>query len=274
MTKIVAIMGRKGGITKSTIAKTLAAGAARQGLRTVLVDADGQGNASSGVQVQPHDGFYDLILKDAEFADVLQRVPVSFTGDEKSELYLLSSFNAQRLVEKDDSTSARIYQRFQELRGWADVVIVDTSPGITEVHTGFYYTADYILLPTLCEMDSILSLSSTIAYLQEAEAAGEKGGYMVAEVLGIIPNRFDSKENVQTANVGYVRGRYDRDYPIFDPISDLTVWNQASQLRTSIYAFAGMGSWNEKRSANRAIREFKPILKAITDRLEVADVQK
>lgn len=264
-TTFVAIAGRKGGITKSTLAKNLAAGCALAGLRTVLVDADGQGNASSGVRVTPHDAFHSLIVGDLEFQDVLVRIPDEFTG-QALDLFLLSAFNGQQAVEKHPDASTLIYERFQELRGWADVVIVDTSPGITDVHTGFYFVSDFILLPTLCEMDSILSLDTMIDFLNRAKEAGAKDGLSVAQILGIVPNRFDKSQSVHKVNVGYIRGRYDRQYHIFDPITDLAVWVQAAQVRESIYRFAHTGTWGEKRKAQRAINELKPVLDVILKR--------
>jgi chromosome partitioning protein len=259
MSIVLSIMGRKGGITKTTIAKTLAAGAALRGYRTILVDADGQGNASSGVRVTPYDGFKQLIQDDAEWADVLRPVSDEFLGGE-GEMFVLPASNAQRLVESDPEAPASIIERFQEIRTFSDVVIVDTSPGINNIHVGLYYASDYVLLPTLCEFDSILSLGTTLEYLHNATASGVEAGYSVAGILGIIPNRFNASENVQKVNVGFVRGQYYDKYRVFNPIRDLTVWRQASQTQESIYSLSKTGSYRERRDATRAQKEFQPVL--------------
>lgn len=260
--------GRKGGLGKTLVAKTLAAGCARAGLRTVLVDADGQGNASQGTRIKPHDAFYELIISDAEFSDVLKPVSAVFHGE--GELWLLSAWSRQMQVEMNDNTPKLIYERFQELEGWADVVIVDTSPGITHVHAGFYYASDYIILPTLCDMPSISSLSSTFSYLAQAGEAGRAAGYPAAQVLGILPNCFSGKEKVQQVNLGIVIGKYGDANHIFNVMRNLTIWRQADQLRQSIYTLTDDADYQTRRQSRAASSEFQPVLDAVLNIAAVA----
>lgn len=263
-TQIIAVMGRKGGITKTTVAANLAAGCARAGLRTLLVDADGQANGCRIVGVDPAPGFFNLTLGDQEFSEVLRPVPMKFIG-QNADCFILPSDDSQRQVEQHPETAARIYERFQEIRGWADVVIVDTSPGITEVHAGFYFTADYLIAPTTLEALSISSLQSTMAYLDSAKERGVQAGYPAAKVLGILPNRFMASEKVEQSNVGFLRGRYEEDFKVFDAMRNLTVWKQAGQLRQSIYAYAPKDDYSARRQARAAANEFAPILKSVLD---------
>jgi chromosome partitioning protein len=261
-TQIIAVMGRKGGITKTTVAANLAAGCTRAGLRTVLVDADGQANACRMVGVEPAPGFFHLILGDQEFRAVLRPVPEKFIGA-AGECFILPSDDSQRQVEQHPETATRIYERFHELDGWADVVIVDTSPGITEVHAGFYYAADYLVMPTTLEALSLGSLQSTLAYLAEAQKRGATAGYPAAKILGILPNRFMASEKVEQSNVGFLKGRYGEKLPVFDAIRNLTVWKQAGQLKQSIYAYAPKDDYSAKRQARSAANEFAPVLTAV-----------
>jgi chromosome partitioning protein len=267
MTEIIALMGRKGGITKTTLAVNLAAGCARAGLKTLIVDADGQGNASSSVRVQPHDAFYELIINDAEFADVVVEVPKEFHGE--GPLYLLSASDLQRRVEAHEDTAQRIYDRFEELDGVFDVVIVDTSPGITSVHNGFYYRSSRVYLPTLCDFTSIKSLESTISYLTSARELAEQSGLNVAKIAGIVPNKFNGSEKVQHSNFGYLRGLYPNVHhiPVFDFVRDLTVWRQAIQFRLSIYNYAPADDYNARRQARVAASEIDPVLRSVLDLL-------
>jgi chromosome partitioning protein len=266
MTVIISVMGRKGGIGKSTIAKNLAAGAARAGLRTILVDADTQHNAYDGLGIDTpaYDGLRTLVQDDtAEWADLLLSVPASFTGMDCPAFHVLPTADGQIAIDEDPATPTRLYNRFQELTGYIDMVIVDTSPGITQVHAGLYYASTAVLLPALCDIDSALSPEKTIAYLEAARRAGEFAGYPPARILGIVPNALDPSELVQSVNSGFIKGRYHERYRVFEPLAKKTVWRQAAQLRKSMYALADDGEYAERKAARAALREFQPVMDAV-----------
>lgn len=266
--KIISLIGRKGGITKTTLADNLAAGAALRGLRVVLVDADGQANTCRLTGVKPEPGFYNLILGESEFADVLKPVKPAFLGG-AGELYVLPTDDSQRVVEQDKTAAALILERFEELNGWADLVLVDTSPGITEVHAAFYLASDYVLLPTTLDYLGITSLQSTMSYLASAAGIGAADGLKAADLLGIVPNCFAASEKVQQANVGYLRGKYESQCTVFSPLRSLTVWKQAAQMRQSIYAYRPEDDYNARRQSRIAANELQPVLDAVLSVCEV-----
>jgi cellulose biosynthesis protein BcsQ len=268
MTIIVSVLGRKGGIGKTTLAKNIGAAAALQGYKTVVIDADSQGNAASGMRVQPWDGFKALVLDDAEWDDVLTPVPTEFTGKPVDYLAVLPAFNQQLQVEKNDDAPPLIYSRMNELRGVMDVVVCDLPPGISNTHVGLYYASDYVILPTLLEIDSVKSLETTVGYLDSARVAGEQAGYNVAEVLGIVPNRFAASERVHQVNSGYVRGVWEKRFHVFQPMRDLAVWRRAAQFEMSIYALSEKGVYAERVEARKAIMELGEITSAIFSKIE------
>lgn len=273
MTTIVSVMGRKGGIGKSTIAKNLAAGAARAGLKTILIDADSQHNAYDGlgINMPAYDSLRTLIQDDTtEWSDLLLSVPSAFSGMETAAFYVLPTADGQIAIEEDKTTPTRLYNRIQELHDYIDVAIVDTSPGITQVHVGLYYASTALILPALCDIDSALSPEKTIGYLEDARRAGEFAGYPPARILGIAPNVLDIKETVQLANSGFIQGRYHERYHVFAPMLKKTVWKQAAQERKSIYAMAEDKDPSIRRAAKAAIRQFDPILQAVLDMAKAA----
>lgn len=268
MTTIVSVMGRKGGLGKTTIAKNLAAGAARAGLRVIGIDADTQHHFYDGlgINVPAYDGLKTLIEDDtAEWADLLLSVPASFTGMDCPAFHVLPTADGQRGIEEDKTTPTRMYYRLQELHDFIDLVIVDCGPGISQVIVGLYYASTAVILPALCDIDSALSPEKTIQYLKDAQAKGEFKGYPPARVLGIVPNALDITENVQVANEGFIRGRYHERYKVFPAMLKKTAWRQAAQNRMSIYAMTRSKDPAERRLARAALKEFQPIMNAVLD---------
>ena len=95
--KIVAVANQKGGVGKTTTAVNLSACLAEQGKRVLLVDADPQGNSTSGLGVKKEgDGksIYDVLINDVSMAEVIAEclchIPYLYQ-------HRPSTFNAQQL---------------------------------------------------------------------------------------------------------------------------------------------------------------------------------
>ncbi|QPC80619.1 ParA family protein [Phototrophicus methaneseepsis] len=267
-TKIFAWMGRKGGIGKTTGATTLASKLALQGFNTLLVDADGQGNASSTVGIEPYDGFASLVLEDVEWSDVLSLVPESFAGP-GLRFDILSAAELQSEVEHADYNlvTQAIYERFQELNGIYDVIVVDTSPSITAIHTAFYYTADYILLPTMNEDDSIGSLARSIAYISKAsaQASQQPGAPAVAQILGIVPQKISMRFLADRLMYRHLQQFYGAHYNVLPPVMRRAAWRSARTLTQSIWTA-------EVPGATAARGEFEPVARLVTSLLNPTQI--
>lgn len=266
MTVIVSVMGRKGGGTKTTIAKNLADECSRQGYSTILVDADSQGSASDGVSVTARDAFRALVLGEVDWNEALFPVPETFTGEARDNLWLVPSYDGQVDIETNADTPDLIYECFQLVRGGVDLVICDCSPALTNVHTGLFFASDYVIAPTTCEFDSVKAVGRTIAYLNGK--AAQRSQYRPAQVLGVVPNRFDSTQKVQQTNLAYLQKAYAR-FRVFDPIHDWAIWGKASNLKMSIHAMTRRKKYQERLDAQAAYDEFLPVAKAVVETMKV-----
>lgn len=260
MTVILFITGRKGGTAKSTLARNLADGCAREGLRTIVVDADSQHTLTYTMQVAPVDALMTLLTEDtAEWADLLIQVPEAFSGGERDYFYLLPTYEGLAQIEGQAGIQERVYERFSELYGFVDVVIVDGSPGASNLHAGFYQVANAILLPCQPELESILGLNATLNHLYTIEQTAPVGA-----VMGIVPTQFDARQTVHQVNHGFLLKHYADKYTVFKPVRDMAIWRESAQNRQSIYQVAECSkSHNQRRMAKIAAAEIQPILDAI-----------
>lgn len=278
MTSInIAIAGSKGGQGKTTFTATLAAALAEAGNKVLMVETDRQSSLMLQAGCRPTDpnGFYNLIGQDWEFADVMLRVPPAFA---EGELYLIPSSDNQLLIETvaDEPDGSNwvanaIFDRFQEVRESFDYILFDTSPAINVVNSTLFYVSDYVLLPTLCSRPDVDMLQfKTLPYVQQAQARGKQAGIAAAQVLGIIPNKYDTTTNVDRAQVGYLEGRYEGSYRVFPLIRNSSGWKTSAQLRMSIYTMARgdrnsqgkLPTGNDMRQARLAKKEFEPVVDA------------
>jgi chromosome partitioning protein len=265
--KVFSVLGFKGGTTKTSISANLAAAFARAGLRTVLLDMDGQSNSAVMMRCKPEPGIYNLLLADHEFKDVLRPVTSKFSGLD-CPLFVVPSSPSQFKVDINEETPALIGERIPELAAWADVVVIDTAPGSTQTHAGVYYASDYIILPTTLQMLSLHSLAVTLSFLESAAREGAEKGYQPGEILGIVPNCYSTNTKVERSNEGYLRGKYDERFHVFEALRYKTVWNQASQKRQCIYAYAPADDYSARRESRTAMREFNAIFEVALEKVE------
>lgn len=269
-TQIYALIGRKGGITKTTLTANIGAALAALGLRVVMVEGDSQGSLAKMCGLKPWDGFYELIADDREWNDVLRAVPPSFAGD-NGELLILSASDKQMLLADQDWVGGAILERFGELRGYADFVLIDTPPSIDKINNAWFYVSDWLLLPTLCEKPSLDQLrDQTLTYVRQATEAANAAGVPVAKVRGIIPNRYRTQRNVDRTNIHVLQKRHGNQHRIFPLIRDEAIWSTAAQLSMSIVSMTQHADAYYRREARVALRELEYIVDSMVEPLMVA----
>lgn len=264
-TCIFIVMGRKGGITKTTIAVNLALFLARMfGLRVLLIETDGQGDATDSVGLPYADAFHELINNNAEWVDVIEQVPEEFAGP-GVDLWILRAFDAQLQVERNQDTPSILFDRLKELDGIYDVIVIDTGPNFAETHVGLYYAptsgGSNIILPTTIEKKAIKSLERMFGYLEQARnvapmhvnADGEMVKMRTANMLAIQPNMFDGNRRIQHHLTGWIYGRYEQRTTVLKPMRYLQIWEHASIHSRSVLDFTG-------RYATTARHEFMPLV--------------
>lgn len=258
-TQLLAFIGRKGGITKSTCASNAGAMLGAQGYRVVLVESDGQGSMSSMVGLPVADDFYHL-LQGGDWNDLLARVPPSFAG--AGEMWILRSHNAQMVIAEQQSTGNAILDRFEELRAldWADFILVDTSPDINAINNAWFYVADWLLLPTLCERPSIDKLrDETMVYVTTSQANGAQ-----SRVRGIIPNRYEEGNGADLYSRDLLVERHGSDHHIFPVIRNAAIWKTAAHLKMSMVTMKTHPTNRYfRRKAAVAYDEFLPVVESI-----------
>ena len=167
---ILAVANQKGGVGKTTTAINLAAALAMAGRKVLLVDLDPQGNATSGLGVDPQElaaTIYELLIGQAELGDVLRDTEASGLALLPS-AHRLSGLEAE-LVDRPDR--AHFLQRvLARLEGAYDFVFIDSPPSLGQLTVNVLTAARSVLIPIQCEyyaLEGLGQLLNTVTRIQQ-----------------------------------------------------------------------------------------------------------
>ncbi len=171
MGKVIAIANQKGGVGKTTTAINLAASLAANDLRVLLVDADPQGNSTTGLGVPKEASrptLYEALLGQVDLEAVVTK-----TGCEGLDLLPadrnLVGANLELVPESD--REGRLRDRLVSLREKYQFILIDCPPALDLLTVNALVAADSVLIPIQCEffaLEGISQLMETIEHIRES----------------------------------------------------------------------------------------------------------
>lgn len=242
--KVLTFLNEKGGVGKTTMAATIAAGLAIKGYRVLMIDADPQGHLSIAFGAKKQHSLYDLLVRDAEFNEagiVYQISPSVYLPagmQSNGKLFLVPGNRETRLIAQAlDSEPMAVRDKMNELRSAdvVDVVVFDTSPTPSALHALIFLATHYIIHPTETTFLSLDGLKASHESVKSYSAKKKELGLEPIELIGIIPTKFRPKTLEHQEKFTMLREAF-KEY-VWHPMPQSVVWEEAMARRLSIFSY-------------------------------------
>ena len=169
MTKIITVANQKGGVGKTTSAVNLAAGLGYYGKRTLLVDIDPQGNATSGVGFDKRaieKSTYDILLNEAKAAEVILHTKYNNLDLMPAGIDLAAA--EFEIMDAPDRLQ-RLKKALLPIKENYDYIIIDCPPSLGIITTNALTACDSVLVPIQCEyyaLEGLSQLMNSVRYVK------------------------------------------------------------------------------------------------------------
>lgn len=204
MGRVISIANQKGGVGKTTTSINISTILAKKGKRVLLIDADPQGNATSGIGIEKKTdkSIYDVIIEETKIEEVVLETQVKNLKICPSNINLAG---AEVELVSMMSREYRLKERIEEEKENYDYIIIDCPPSLGLITLNAFTASDSVLIPVQCEYYALEGLEQLMNTVNLVKKHLNKE----LELEGAVLTMYDARTNLSNQVVKEVKNYFE-----------------------------------------------------------------
>ena len=200
MGRIISIANQKGGVGKTTTAINLSTVLAKRNKKTLLIDMDPQGNATSGVGIEKNSekSTYNVLIEENPIEEAILKTDIKNLDICPSTINLAG---AEVELVSMMSREMRLKEKLESVKDNYDYILIDCPPSLGLITLNAFTASNSVLIPVQCEYYALEGLGQLLNTVKLVKKHLNKD----LEIEGALLTMFDTRTNLSKQVVDEVK---------------------------------------------------------------------